>query len=180
MVSKIFEKVAHKQVKVAHKQVYEYFDTNKILYMNQSGFRQGFSTETALIGLTDNIRLNFDQGNLTGMILLDLQKAFDTVDHEILLKKLSAAGLSIPATSWFGSYLKDRNQFVELNNTKSDLNPVTCGVPQGSILGPLLFLLYVNDMTSSVEKCCNLYLYADDSGLSVSGKNVKEIENIKL
>lgn len=106
-------------------------------------------------------------GNYTGMVLLDLQKAFDTVDHAILCKKLQAMGVG--STDWFKSYLSNRQQFVSVNKVQSKSLNLTCGVPQGSILGPLLFLCYVNDMPSCVK--CKLLLYADDSALLVSDKD---------
>merc|ERR1711911_358890 len=95
------------------------------------------------------------------MVLIDLQKAFDTVDHDILINKLRAIGVS--SVFWFRSYLSDRKQCVEVNGTRSEFLPINCGVPQGSILGPQLFLIYVNDMVTSVD--CRLSLYADDSAL---------------
>ena len=91
------------------------------------------------------------------MVLLDLQKAFDTVDHEILCNKLKAIGVT--DTKWFHSYLTNRTQLVNVNRINSDLANVTCGVPQGSMLGPLLFLCYVNDMSISIDKVCKLLLY---------------------
>ena len=103
------------------------------------------------------------------MLLLDLQKAFDTVDHEILCKKLEAIG--VLSVDWFKSYLIDRKQFVQINGVLSDPGVVTCGVPQGSILGPLLFLIYVNDMSISVDRDCKLVLYADDSAIFFTHKD---------
>lgn len=100
------------------------------------------------------------------MILLDLQKAFDTVDHLILCEKLRAMGVC--SVDWFKSYLSGRNQFVQVNDTYSDSSLITCGVPQGSILGPLLFLWYVNDMGISISSECKLLLYADDSAILFS------------
>merc|ERR1712033_103466 len=105
------------------------------------------------------------------MVLLDLQKAFDTVNHDILCNKLEAMGIDF--TPWFKSYLGDRQQIVIANETRSDPGTVTWGVPQGSILGPLLFLCYVNDMPMSVK--CKLLLYADDSTLIISGSDPKVI-----
>jgi retron-type reverse transcriptase len=104
-----------------------------------------------------------DKGLYTGVVLLDIQKAFDTVDHDILQTKLCAIGANNNAVNWFSSYLSDRKQFVQVNGTLSSRESVTCGVPQGSILGPLLFTLYVNDMSNAVN--CELCLYADDSML---------------
>lgn len=142
--------------------------------MFQSGFRRKFSTETCLVHLSDYIRFEMDKGHLVGMVLLDLQKAFDTVDHSILLMKLEAIGLGDDILRWFRSYLSDRQQLVDLSGTFSKPCSVTCGVPQGSILGPLLFLIYVNDMSGAINS--KLLLYADDSGILVAGKNRSFIE----
>ena len=113
--------------------------------------------------MTDYIRTEMSNGKLVGMVLIDLQKAFDTVDHSILIDKLRAIGVSTP---WFHSYLSDRKQCVEVNGMRSEFLSITCGVPQGSILGPQLFLIYINDMVTSLE--CKLSLYADDSALIFS------------
>ena len=117
-----------------------------------------------------------DQGHYVGMILLDLQKAFDTVDHGILLMKLESLGLSKDVTRWFQSYLSDRQQLVDVSGYKSSYARISCGVPQGSILGPLLFLIYVNDMSGAVTN--KLLLYADDSAILVADKNVSNIETV--
>ena len=167
VVSKIFERTVYNQF-------YSYLLENNLIYEYQSGFRSLYSTDTALTYLTDLIRFNMDHGFYTGLVLLDLQKAFDTVDHVILLKKLNAIGADQDAVEWFKSYLSERKQFVEVNGSKSSLETVTCGVPQGSILGPLLFIVYANDMVDEVD--CSLFLYADDSALIVRGKNIKDIE----
>ena len=108
--------------------------------------------------------------------MIDLQKAFDTVDHDILLNKLKAIGLDDLPTSWISSYLKNRFQKTEVDGIFSDPMEVSCGVPQGSILGPSLFLIHVNDMEATVS--CRLILYADDSALLVSGTSVPVIEEI--
>lgn len=118
--------------------------------------------------------MQMDKGNLIGMVLLDLQKAFDTVDHSILLMKLSAAGLGKDILRWFNSYLSDRRQLVDVSGVHSSTANISCGVPQGSILGPLLFLIYVNDMSAVVKN--KLLLYADDSGILVSGKCKADVE----
>ena len=152
----------------------KHFKDNKLLYEFQSGFRQSYSTDTCLINLMDHIKMLISKGNYVGMVLLDLQKAFDTVDHEILCNKLESMGINF--TKWFKSYLGGRQQIVIANETKSDPGMVSCGVPQGSILGPLLFLCYVNDMPISVK--CKLLLYADDSALLVSGSDPQSIANI--
>ena len=164
IVSKILERAVYKQV-------VDYLDKNDLLFENQSGFRKAYSTDTCLINLTDQIKLDMSKGLYVGMVLIDLQKAFDTVDHEILCKKLKAMGIN--STEWFKSYLGGRNQVVEANDTLSDAGIVNCGVPQGSILGPLLFLCYINDMPMSLK--CKLLLYADDSALLISGKEPNKI-----
>ena len=107
------------------------------------------------------------------MILIDLQKAFDLINHDILLKKLSIIGFSDHTVKWFQSYLSNRKFTVNLENSFSEVSSISCGVPQGSILGPLLFLIYVNDMPMAVK--CDLFLYADDTCLVFQSKNVKDI-----
>ena len=157
VLSKVLERAVHSQLG-------EYLERRGLIFDHQSGFRGGYSTDSCLIGLTDYIRGEIGKGNLVGMVLIDLQKAFNTVDHGIFLDKLRAIGVS--STAWFGSYLKDRRQCVEVNGSRSDFLPIDCGVPQGSILGPQLFLIYINDMSLSIN--CNLSLYADDSALVFS------------
>ena len=123
------------------------------------------------MGLTDYIRGELARGKLVGLVLLDLQKAFDCVDHGILLEKLRFMG--VKSVDWFRSYLSDRRQCVMVDGVTSDFLDVNCGVPQGSILGPILFLCYVNDM--SVSLGCHLSLYADDSTLIASGDNSRDL-----
>ena len=108
--------------------------------------------------LSNKIQKGFEEGNLTGMILIDLQNAFDTIDHEILLCKMKYLGFTESAINWFRSYLANRTFVVHVNGEYSNPGNLTCGVPQRAILGPLFFLLYVNDMPQSVS--CDLLLYA--------------------
>ena len=110
------------------------------------------------------------------MILIDLQKAFDTIDHEILFQKMDVIGFSQEVIDWFQSYLLSRSFKIQVNKTFSKKGDTNCGVPQGSILGPLLFLIYVNDMSQAVE--CDLFLYADDSCLLFQNKNIENIQKI--
>ena len=168
VLSKVLERVVYNQI-YAHLQEYN------LMYEFQSGFRKSYSTETCVTHLSDYIRTEIDKGNFCGMVLLDLQKAFDTVNSGILLNKLQAIGLDGAGISWFSSYLNGRKQVVDVNGTFSEVRDITCGVPQGSILGPLLFLIYVNDMESAVK--CKLLLYADDSALLYANKDVQNIES---
>ena len=133
----------------------------------QSGFRKNHSTDTRLTFLHDKILKGFDKGLMTDMILVDIQKAVDTIDLDLLLKKLSAIGFSNDTIGWFKSYLSNRLFRVNLGNCYSDSSNITCGVPQGSILGSLLFLIYVSDMPQAVIS--NLFLYTDDSCLFFQG-----------
>ena len=167
-LSKIVEKIIHGQVQ-------KYLDDNNILYRYQSGFRAHHSTGTCLSYLNNKILQGFETGMFTGMILIDLQKAFDTIDHEIFLDKIACLGFSDSAILWFKSYLQDRSFSVNIGNEYSDPGNLSCGVPQGSILGPLTFLLYVNAMAWAVD--CNLLLYADDACLIFRDTDVERIEN---
>ncbi len=164
IASKILERAVYTQLE-------DYLCQNNLLFDLQSGFRGNYSTDSCLIYLQDHIRSQTSIGNYTGMVLLDLQKAFDTVDHAILCQKLKAMGME--SVEWFHSYLTGRQQIVSVNGVDSENRGVTCGVPQGSLLGPLLFLCYVNDMEISVN--CKLLLYADDSALLVSHKDPQVI-----
>ena len=138
-LSKIIEKIIHGQVQ-------KYLDEKKVLFKYQSGFRAHHSTNTYLSYLSDRIHQGFVNGMLTGMILIDLQKAFDTIDHEIFLDQMVCLGFSDSTISWFKSYLQDRSFSVNIEKEYSNPGILSCGVPQGSILGPLICLMYVNDM----------------------------------
>ena len=167
MPSKVFQKVVLDQTE-------EFFSLNKILYDYQSGFRTNHLANTCLSFLNVKIVKGFDDGLVTGMILIDLQKAFDTINHDILLKKLSIIGFSDHTVKWFQSYLSNRQFMVNLENSFSEVSSISCGMPQGSILGPLLFLIHVNDTWMAVK--CDLFLYADDKCLVFQSKNVKDIK----
>ena len=136
---------------IVFSQLNEYIVNKKLSYEFQSGFRSSNSWDTCLIHLCDFIRQECDQGKYTGMVTLDLQKAFDTVKHAILLAKMMALGITTEAVDWFQSYLTDRQQIVDVNGVLSNAKDVTCGVQQGSILEPLLFLIYMNDMPGAVK-----------------------------
>ena len=126
--------------------------------------------------MTDKILKGFDEGLLTGMILTDLQKACDTINHEILFKKLKAMGFSEECVAWFQLYFSERILFIRIENQPSDYGRILCGVPQGLVLGPLHFLIHVNDIPQAMNS--NLFLYADDSCLMFQHKEVEEIEKV--
>ena len=140
---------------------------NNLLYELQSAFKSRHSTETALIRLTDQILKNMDNDEVNGLVFIDFRKAFDVIDHELLLKKLSIYGATPSTVAWFKSYLSERKEFISLGKTTSKQLTVKQGVPQGSILGPVLFLLFVNDMPLHVQKSTT-DIYADDTTLSLS------------
>ena len=130
-------------------------------------FREGHSTELAALELVDRITIDMDKMKTPISIFLDLSKAFDTLNHDILLHKLKYYGIDGVAHQLMRSYLTDRKQFVEIDNTNSDTLILTTGVPQGSILGPLLFLIYMNDISKASE-LFKFILYADDTNLNTN------------
>ena len=156
-LSKVFERVVHKQL-------YNYFTENKLFYGSQYGYRKGHSTELAAVELADRISQYLDKGEIPIAIFLDLSKAFDTLDHKILLSKLQYYGVKGTALKWFESYLANRYQYVMYEGTKSQQLRLHTGVPQGSVLGPLLFLIYMNDISNASDKF-NSVLFADDTTL---------------
>ena len=155
---------------------------NQIITRAQFGFMEGKSTEDAILTLTYYTLRAFDENKYTIGIFLDLSKAFDTVDHSIMLHKLEYYGVRNESKEWFSSYLSHRQQFVCYNGHISSLTPITYGVPQGSILGPLLFLIYINDIVNSSE-IFKFILFADDSNLYVSHSDIHaliDITNVEL
>ena len=158
-------------------QLYSFIDKHQILYKYQFGFRKGYSTDQAILEITDNLKLATDKGQITCGLFLDLSKAFDTVNHEILLSKLYLYGIRGTPHNWFESYLHNRRQYVKIDSTKSSYENITCGIPQGSTLGPLLFLLYVNDLPNCVDKL-SVRSFADDTNLFYSSDNLKQLESV--
>ena len=154
-----------------YNRIYKFFSDNNLIYSLQFGFRQKYSTVHALISLTENIRKNLDEGSIGCGIFVDLQKAFDTVEHDILLSKLEHYGIRGLANEWFKSYLSNRNQYVSINGYDSNLADVKFGVPQGSVLAPLFFLIYVNDL-KQVLKFCKIHHFADDTNLLHFSKSI--------
>lgn len=173
--SKIFEKLMFKRL-------YSYLERHRILHDLQFGFREKFSTSHALISLTEHLKKSLDKGAFGCGLFIDLKKAFDTVNHSILLKKLDYYGIRGIANKWFKSYLSGRCQYVSINGHTSDIKPISCGVPQGSVLGPILFLLYINDLPNCSDKL-TFHLFADDTNIYFSSNNLDLIQstlNIEL
>ena len=175
----IFNKLIQK---LMYNRIVSFLEKFSILHNNQFGFRSKHSTIHALLLLTDKIQRSIENGTYSCGIFLDLCKAFYTVNHKILLPKLEYYGIRGAANDCFASYLSNRRQFVSLFGTDSDYQTVTRGVPQGSVLGPLLFLLYINDM----PKCPNIlefHLFADDTNLFLNNPNILNLEtklNVEL
>ncbi|CAB4002379.1 Hypothetical predicted protein, partial [Paramuricea clavata] len=168
VVAKLFEGLVYNQLRT-------FIADNSILVEQQSGFRSQHSTETALLGSTNEWLYNMDSGLINGVLFLDLKKAFDTVDHEILLKKLHLYGIKGTTYAWFESYIQNRKSICLMNGKKSHAREIRCGVPQGSNLGPILFLLYINDLPKCLETT-KANLFADDTNLSCAGLDANEIE----
>ena len=145
--------------------MYTFLNKN-VIYNLQFGFRQQYSTFHALINITENIRKALDVGNIGCGVFVDLQKAFDTVDHQILilLAKLNHYRIRGVSNDWFKSSLSNHNQYVSTYEYESGLAALNCGIPQGSVLGPLLFLLYINDLNQAM-KLCKVHHFADDTNL---------------
>ena len=176
-ISKLFERAMHNRL-------YDFIEVSDKFYDKQFGFRKKYSTNHALLSIVEGIRDKLDNKTFVCGVFIDLEKAFDTVNHNILLKKMEHYGIRGVANLWFASYLSSRKQKVKLDNAYSDYLNITCGVPQGSILGPLLFLIYINDMCNAV-KHSTIHHFADDTNLLCSDKDpaiirLKVNEDLKL
>ena len=155
----------------------DYFKKQNILSEHQFGFRQFHSTTTTLLDCTNEWYINMDRGLYNIVVLLDLTKAFDTVNREILLCKFERYGFDYKALDLLKNYLTDRTQSCQLNGMLSDQRKITCGIPQGSILGPLLFIIYINDLPNCL-KHTTPRMFADDTSLTAVGKTFNEAEEI--
>ena len=149
-------------------------DKNNIIYKYQFGFRQKHSTQQAIISLVNKITSCINSGDLMIGVFLDLKKAFYIVNHTILIRKMYAYGIRGNILKWFESYLADRSQYVTYDGIKSNTSFLNCGVPQGSILGPLLFIIFINDIFN-VSELLFTVLYADDACFLLGGKNLENL-----
>ena len=162
-VGKVMERLVHTQLS-------KYLKVHQILNESQSGFRQAHSTGTCLVDFLDSIYEEIDGGGIVGSVYLDLSKAFDSIHHNILIVKLQKLGIRLGSCAWVESYLCDRTQHTKVNNTLSGPLTNECGVPQGSILGPLLFICYVNDLSIHLNHT-DAFMYADDTAIIARGKS---------
>ena len=152
----------------------DHLQSHNLLSCNQRGFRKNGSTEGLLLHMTEIWKSALDQGLVVGVLFVDFRKAFDSVNHSILLEKLKATGISGSLFSWLANYLSNRNQFVQISGKKSALQPVKYGVPQGSILGPRFFSIHVNDLPESISYG-DLHMFADDTTVYTIGKDTDMI-----
>ena len=170
----IFDKIIEK---LMHKRLYNFLNLHDTLFINQFGFRKNNSTSFALIQITEKIKETIDNKKYGCGIFIDLRKAFDTVNHEILLKKLNHYGIRGIALDWFRSYLSNRKQYVFHNGESSKYQNITCGVPQGSVLGPLLFLIYISD-SPNISNIFQFFLFADDTNIYCEADSPERLELI--
>ena len=162
--------------KIVHSKLSDYLETNNILNKKQGGFRKNNSTINLVSEFTHEIFSAINSTNTSLATFLDFSKAFDTVNHKILINKLNKYGIQDKNLEWLQNYLFNRQQCTTVNGNTSDFSTITCGVPQGSILGPLLFLVYINDLLDIISKT-SMYFYPDDTVLLSVNKDVNMCHN---
>ena len=170
----VFSKILER---IVYNRLFHFLIKHSILHLSQYGFQRNKSTELAILELQDRLVEILRNKECCAGIFMDLSKAFDTLDHQILLKKLSHYGVRGIALDWFQNYLTDRNQYVYINGTSSELLPISCGVPQGSILGPLLFLIYINDLPLASKSNATI-LFADDTNAIYTSQTYDDLNRI--
>ena len=168
----VFSKILER---IMYNRIYSFFENNDLFFDKQFGFQKNTSTEHAILQLTNEISKSFSKKELTLGVFIDLSKAFDTVNHDILLRKLEYYGIRGATKKWLKSYLSNRKQYIIFDkHKKTEYCNITCGVPQGSILGPLLFLIYVNDFHRASTEISTV-MFADDTNLFISDKNINQL-----
>ena len=160
-----------------YKRLYTIFNNNNIIYNLQFRFREQYSTSNVLIDITENIRKALDDGNIGCGVFVDSKKAYDIVDHQILLAKLNHYGIRGVSNDWFQSYLSNHNQYVSINGFDSGLTAINYGAPRGSVLGPFLFLLYINDLNQAI-KICKVHNFTDDTNLVCFSNSIKKLNKL--
>ena len=158
-------------------QIIDYLESHSFISMDQSAYLKMHSTQTCLHRVIDDWLEHINDDEITGACLLDISKCFDSINHTILLKKLEMYGFTGTEIKWFSSYLNGRRQVVNFNNETSESCEISCGVPQGSVLGPILFLLFINDISNFTVEGCVLNMYADDVIIYTSAVSTHELEH---
>ena len=168
-LSKVFERAATDQI-------VSYLESNNLISRNQHAYRKGHSTQTCLVELTNLLYEHMDKGMYSGIASLDLSKAYDSISHTLLLHKLAKLGLAEESLMWIKSYLSERKQRTKFKHLISDEEIAKSGIPQGSIIGPVLFICFTNDLSEIFNNECSIISYADDTQLVVKAKNMNQLK----